>query len=112
MNRRVFLLSYNDAAGPREAVRDLIDSLDFVTNWITWSQNAFFLVTPADVPARKISDALQQLSSKEGARYFVCHVDEDCNGWLPRVIWRFLAEPKAIWEEEHQRADGTSSRVR
>ena len=102
MNNRVFLLTYNDAVGPREEVRDLIDSLDFVTNWITWSQNAFFLVTAPEVTARKISDALEQLKSKEGARFFVSHVDEDSDGWLPRVIWKFLKEPKAISDEQQQ----------
>ena len=100
MNNRVFLLTYNDAAGPREEIRDLIDSLDFVTNWITWSQNAFFLVAAAEITARKISDALGQLRSRDGARFFVSHVDDDSDGWLPRVIWNFLKEPKAIWEEQ------------
>jgi hypothetical protein len=102
MNNRVFLLTYNDAAGPREEVRDLLDSLEFVTNWITWSQNAFFLVTAAGVTARRIAEALEQLRSKEGARFFVSHVDEDSDGWLPRVIWNFLKEPKAISEEQQQ----------
>jgi hypothetical protein len=109
MNNRVFLLTYNDAAGSREEVRDLIDSLDFVTNWITWSQNALFLVAPAEVTARKISDGLEQLRAKEGARFFVSHVDEDSDGWLPRAVWTFLKEPKAIWEEQRPGKSTASS---
>jgi hypothetical protein len=102
MDKRVFLLTYNDAAGPREEVRELIDSLAFVVNWITWSENSFFLIAREGTTARKISDALDELRSKDRARYFVCHVDEDRNGWLPKAVWSFLKEPKAIWEEEGQ----------
>jgi hypothetical protein len=44
MDKRIFLLTYNEAAGPREEIRELIDSLNFVVNWITWSENSFLLL--------------------------------------------------------------------
>ncbi len=99
MNKRTFLLTYNDALD-RNEIKTILNRLKIIQNWLSWSKNHFFLVTPSDVTAKQLNESLKPLRSNKSALFFVCHIDDDRDGWLSRDTWKFLRQPKAVWEED------------
>ena len=87
----VYLLVFNASQVDRTTVQRAIDKLVLVENWFSFFDNAMCLASSVTVDelSRPIRDMFPDLV------FMITTVDASTtNGWMPKAIWTFLANPQ------------------
>jgi hypothetical protein len=87
--KRAYLFLYNSEVGTREKLRELIDQMPEVSNWLYELPYCFYLVS--ELSAHDLAYRLRAVTGGKG-RFLVTEVGTNKQGWLPPASWRFLNE--------------------
>lgn len=90
---KTYLLVHSHAVGTEEEVRDYIDALPEIVNWMHVLPNTFLIVSAW--PAEQLANRLHS-DAPEGAWFLILNTRADKNGWLSPDAWEFMLHPKPV----------------
>ena len=94
--KKSYLLSYSDATGKQEQVRDYLDKIPEITHWRYDLPHAFYLVSTAN--AKTLAIKFQQLAGDK-ALFIITEITDNSWGWLTPESWHLIQhkeyKPKA-----------------
>ena len=86
-----FLLVFDLAGGPRQAILDYLDTRPEIKNWLAILPTAIFLISDRD--SFQIANLFRQ--NFPGRLFFITEVPPGANdGWLYPQNWDFINNPK------------------
>jgi hypothetical protein len=90
---KVHLLTFDDTKVSRDAVITKIDRIEAIVNWSAFLPGGICLVS--SLPAKELAKEIRK--EMPGTHFLVAELDRGRrNGWLPRDVWAFMNDPKAI----------------
>jgi hypothetical protein len=84
--KKAYLLSYNDALGTREQVKEALDGMSIIDTWRYDIPHTFYLVS--EHSAQEISEAIHQALGS--GRYVVSEISDNYWGRGAKDTWYFI----------------------
>lgn len=85
--RRSYLFVYSDDVGPRDDVRDFLDSVPEILNWRYDLPNSFYLVS--EKSANELAQKVREFT-KDSGRFIILEITKNKQGWLPKSTWTMI----------------------
>jgi hypothetical protein len=88
-----YLLVFNEKQASRGWVKDHIDSIDGIDDWITFFDNTFCFISELSVTelSKRIRAAIPDV------QFIVTTLDGGKrNGWLPKSVWTFMNRQTSV----------------
>lgn len=96
--KKAYLFAYNDRLGPREEVKEYIDTFDLISHWRYDLPNCFYLISESS--AEEISERIAKYFGERGM-FLVVEIGQNKQGRLLADAWHLVNE-KDFTENEWQ----------
>lgn len=88
--RKTYIFVYSNALGSREEVRQIVDSIQEIVNWIYGIPNCFFI--QSNRTADELVDLIKGKFPGDGKMFFVSEITDNRQGYLSQDLWKFIKQ--------------------